>query len=208
MLRGLSRLLSAAVTAALLALLAMDLYVVVQTLAFHNPSPPIFGWRQMVISSGSMEPAIAVGDLILVREQPAYRVGEVVTYRLPDGAYITHRIIALTDAGELILQGDANNTPDEPILPGAVVGRVERIVPKIGNFILWLKTVPGMLCILFAGFFTIQLPRWLARPPARRRAKPPRHQAQKRVYRNGSFVEEQPRKRVYHAGESFAGTTQ
>ena len=56
----------------------------------------MFGWRQMVISSGSMEPAISVGDLILVRRQPAYRVGEVVTYRLPDGAYITHRIIAAT----------------------------------------------------------------------------------------------------------------
>lgn len=93
MLRAVGRAFSAMITAFFLALLALDLYIVVQTLAFHNPSPSVLGWRQLVISSGSMEPAISVGDLILVRRQPAYHEGEVVTYRLPDGAYITHRIM-------------------------------------------------------------------------------------------------------------------
>lgn len=206
MLRGVCRAFSAMVTAFFLVLLALDLYIVVQTLVFHTPSPSVFGWRQMVISSGSMEPAISVGDLILVRRQPAYRVGEVVTYRLPDGAYITHRIIAATPSGEFILQGDANNTPDEPVDPADVLGRVERVIPRIGNFILWLKTTPGMICILLAGFFSIQIPRWLAprRPGRPGGGRPP----QKRVYRGGKLVEPPPQKRVYHAGEPFGGPPQ
>lgn len=210
MLRAVCRVFSAVITTALLALLALDLYIVVQTLAFHNPSPPVLGWRQMVISSGSMEPAISVGDLILVHRRPAYQPGEVVTYRLPDGAYITHRIIARTAGGQFILQGDANNTPDELVDPAAIAGRVERVIPRVGNFILWLKTVPGMLCIILAGFFSVQIPRWQARRRAHaiRRASAPGSPVKKRVYRGGKFVEQAPRKQVYHAGDPFPGRTQ
>ncbi|WP_418668282.1 signal peptidase I [Allofournierella sp.] len=204
MLRAVGRAFSAMITAFFLALLALDLYIVVQTLAFHNPSPSVLGWRQLVISSGSMEPAISVGDLILVRRQPAYHEGEVVTYRLPDGAYITHRIIART-GGQFILQGDANNTADEPVDPSDVLGRVERVIPRVGNFILWLKTTPGMICIILAGFLSIQLPRWLS---CGRPEPPGGRPAQKRVYRGGEFVEPPPEKRVYHAGEPFGGPPQ
>ena len=75
-----------------------------------NAVPMPFGVGASVVLSGSMEPALSVGDLLIFTEEKNYEVGDVVVYqsgRTP----VVHRIIAL-DAETFTTQGDANNTAD------------------------------------------------------------------------------------------------
>ena len=46
--------------------------------------------------------------------------------------FITHRLIRNNENDELIAKGDANNTEDSPIQRSQVLGKVVKILPKIG----------------------------------------------------------------------------
>ncbi len=87
--------------------------------------PQLFGFHINVIVSGSMEPELEIGDVIVGR---SYRrgqelaVGDVITYRGEAGTFagkmITHEVIRIEEInGERIIttQGTANNAADAPI---------------------------------------------------------------------------------------------
>jgi signal peptidase len=65
--------------------------------------PSVLGYRMFVVESGSMEPTLKVGAVILTRApQNASRLiaGTIITFRTPDGAHIiTHRIIEVVTDG-------------------------------------------------------------------------------------------------------------
>ncbi len=84
----------------------------------------VFGFHVNVIVTGSMEPDIKVGDIILSRSYHGQRleVGDVVTFVSPSGEMkgklITHEIVSIEDnGGELVIttKGKASLTEDEPI---------------------------------------------------------------------------------------------
>jgi len=111
----------------------------------------LFGYSFLVVTSGSMEPVLTPGDLIIVQAQSEYRAGEIVTYPA-DGFLVTHRIKAIVDEN-LILQGDANNAADpHPVPSEQILGKVVLIVPWLGHAALFLKTPAGFLSFLAAGF--------------------------------------------------------
>ena len=106
--------------------------------------PPALGggMSYVVIRGSSMLPLYATGDLVLVREEPRYAVGEVVAYRVPagqigEGHLVIHRIIG-GDASGYILQGDNNDSPD-PWTPTAsdVAGRALAAIPSLGTVLVW-----------------------------------------------------------------------
>ena len=111
-----------------------------------NPVPMPFGVGAAVIVSGSMEPELSVGDLIIVKEQDAYEVGDVIVYQ--DGRMsVAHRIVAM-DEETVTAKGDANNTNDSPITPAQIKGEVVTAVPLVGYLVNAVKTPLGTLCIL------------------------------------------------------------
>jgi len=69
-------------------------------LALAGILAPAFGWRLDVVRSGSMSPAINVGDLAVTSpERPEdLEVGDVACYRTSDGSYVCHRIMAMDGA--------------------------------------------------------------------------------------------------------------
>ena len=100
------------------------------------------GYDVRIVQSGSMEPAISTGSVVVIQDRERYEVGDIITFggdRSPDGLPTTHRIIEdrLQD-GDLIFvtQGDANESPDtEPIRPADIRGTVILDIPVLG-FIL------------------------------------------------------------------------
>ncbi len=89
-----------------------------------------------VVSTGSMEDNIHIGDYILIYTKDDYKVGDVVTFR--NGNYlVTHRIIR-KDNNNYITKGDANNMEDEEIFKKDIVGKVI-ISGGILNFIINYK---------------------------------------------------------------------
>lgn len=113
--------------------------------------PMIFGYTELAVLSGSMEPNIHVGSIVYVDKSVKgedLEVGDVVTYSLNSGTYVTHRVISLDDAaGVMVTQGDANNTPDGEIEYSKVVGRVKFHLPYLGYITTNIRTSKGIMII-------------------------------------------------------------
>ena len=114
--------------------------------------PTVFGYGSAVIVTGSMEPAIMPGDMVIIRKQSDYAPGDVVTYQ-GNHHSVTHRILEQTPGG-YITGGDANNTDDGEIAGSRMIGKVVKVIPIAGNVILFLQSPPGML-ILIAGLLVM-----------------------------------------------------
>ena len=112
-----------------------------------NALPMPFGYGASVVLSGSMEPTLSVGDLLIVREQTGYEPGDVVVYqsgRVP----VVHRIVDITEE-TVVTRGDANNTNDEPFPVAAIKGEVIAVIPLVG-YGVWLLKRPVAVVILLA----------------------------------------------------------
>jgi len=114
-------------------------------------SPPLLGGRTsyVIVNGNSMEPGYHRGDLVLVRSQSEYRVGDIVTYRHPEIGAIIHRIID-QDGARFILQGDNNDWLDSyKPLPSEVVGEEWVHLPQVGKAITWVRG-PGLVIFIIA----------------------------------------------------------
>lgn len=97
----------------------------------------VTGWEVVAITSASMEPTIAVGDLVFIRSAGSddLRPGHVITYR-PDGggSPITHRIVRIDQTtGHYTTRGDATIHNDStPVRPDQIAGRGAVLIPFLG----------------------------------------------------------------------------
>ena len=62
----------------------------------------------IVVSGHSMEPTFYTGDLLVLREQDDYQVGDVVAY-YANGGRIIHRIVGGNAKDGFVMQGDNNS---------------------------------------------------------------------------------------------------
>jgi signal peptidase I len=132
---------SALVSAALLAALLLAWYFLLPV--------QLGGWTGYVtLDGGSMEPDFRSGDLVIVRQQQDYQVGEAVAYfnaRL--GRFVFHRITGVKE-GLYSLKGDNNDWTD-PYQPAGheIIGKQWLHLSGIGRPISVLRT-PLNLAIL------------------------------------------------------------
>jgi signal peptidase len=101
-----------------------------------------------VILSGSMEPTMSPGDVVIVDASGGVEVGDVITFW--DGREVptTHRVTEVRD-GQFLTQGDANQNPDsQPVSPEDVLGTVAFTIPLIGYVILWVNTPVGYVTLV------------------------------------------------------------
>ncbi len=118
--------------------------------------PAIFGFKTMVVTSGSMAPAIEAGDAALIRpiRPEEVQAGDVVTFAGWNSARgtTTHRVVAIKEiAGTLYFQtrGDANNTADPDLVPAAAaVGTVEFVIPRAGFVLQFTTSGSGRLLLV------------------------------------------------------------
>lgn len=122
-----------------------------------NKLPMPFGYGAAVVLSGSMEPELSKGDLIIVKETESFDVNKVVVYQ--DGnSLVVHRIIETNDT-EVITKGDANNTADKPIEKTRIKGEVVFSVPCIGTIVEFIKTPIGTILIIALAILLMEIPR-------------------------------------------------
>src|SRR3989344_7216938 len=129
------------------------------------------GYKSFLVLSGSMEPTINTGDIVIVHSNSNYYIKDVVTFREKDGRIVTHRIVKVQDATDSTLfetKGDANRSGDEAAVAiRKVFGRVVFVVPKIGFLVGFAKSLPGfLLFIVFPGVFLVsgELIRFINKP--------------------------------------------
>lgn len=120
-----------------------------------NRFPMPFGYGFSTILTGSMEPYLAAGDLVVIKEQESYVVGDVVAYQ-SGNIGIVHRLIQI-DGDIAITKGDANNAEDEAISLASIRGKIIYSVPMIGNWIIHLKSPVSIFVMILFAIFLVEL---------------------------------------------------
>lgn len=125
--------------------------VVVVPIAITAVPQLVLADHSYVVTSGSMEPAMSPGDVVVVGSVPAadVRAGDVITFRDRRSALTTHRVVGVeTSDGErrFRTKGDANEDPDPAPVPAeSVVGEVRFTIPYVGHFVLFMNSRAGLL---------------------------------------------------------------
>lgn len=127
------------------------------------------GTQIKIVKSGSMEPAIHTGSIVLIKPTTSYAVGDVITFGEDTRSEIptTHRIASVrkeTGSTFYTTKGDANEEIDpEETHASKVIGKVLFTVPYAGYVLDFARQpmgfalligLPAML-IIFEGLFTI-----------------------------------------------------
>lgn len=134
----------------------------------------IMGYRFYQVLTDSMAPqedspkgGFYSGDIVTVKMMDGSKVkeGDVVTFQVGEGdRYLTHRMVERLDElnGEkgdyIVTKGDANKSADPPISAEKVFGKVTFVIPKMGNFLAFVRENPWLclVCVLSTfGFFLV-----------------------------------------------------
>lgn len=124
-------------------------FILLNILSMNNKS--LFGFRIYRVISGSMQPALQIGDVIIIKEANNYAEKDIITY--DNGlTTITHRIKSI-NGDEIITEGDANDAPDKPITRDRILGKYFFRISTFSVFSIMLtgKTIYLiMMLVLFA----------------------------------------------------------
>ena len=129
-------------------ILGVNIYSLNASRLAGNAVPMPFGVGASVVLSGSMEPSLSVGDLIIISAQEDYALQQVIVYQ--DGASaVVHRIVAIdTEANTVTTRGDANDIEDDPIPAERIKGKVILSIPLLGYLVNLIKSPIGTIVIL------------------------------------------------------------
>ncbi len=111
-------------------------------------------YKILVVKSGSMEPTIQTGSLVLVAPKEIYKQGDIITFwsKISKKIPTTHRIVSREEKeGNVffITKGDANKNVDtQKIKKKNIVGKVVFSVPYLGYALNFLKTKIGFVLIV------------------------------------------------------------
>ena len=134
---------------------AIGIFLIVLVLLLMVPTllPRIMGYQTYNVISGSMEPELPVGCLVLVKSIPPETVKEndIIVFHRGD-SIITHRVVEVQkEERQFITKGDANESRDvSPIPYQDLVGIVTHHYAGLGRLMGFLSSVPGK--ILLIGF--------------------------------------------------------
>jgi signal peptidase len=118
--------------------------------------PLAFGARPLTVLSGSMEPTLATGDVVVVKRigPGEARPGDVLTYRNPEGSLVTHRVRSVRRRGtryELVTKGDANNAAERWTMESrGELSRALYRVPLAGRVLQRTSSREGKLALIVA----------------------------------------------------------
>lgn len=136
----------------LAALAAVALIIIISVF----PVPGMYQFR--VVKSGSMEPAIKTGSVVLIKSALSYKSGDVITFggnfKDAKGRKVptTHRIIEMrVEKGSpiYITKGDANEERDTREVPqNQVIGKIYLTIPYFGYALETAKEPLGFLALI------------------------------------------------------------
>lgn len=144
------KIISGSVTAILIMTVALSLFAFVQVI--NKGYVSIFGYSLFKVVTGSMEPTIPVGALLLTKDEPidTVEINEIISFfskeAYMNGRIITHRVVGSEKSatGQVMLttRGDANSSTDtHRVDENNYIGKVlwisnnENIFAKLINFL-------------------------------------------------------------------------
>ncbi len=118
--------------------------------------PYVFGYRSLTVLSGSMEPTLHTGDVVVVSEISPLdaKIGDVVSFRDPadSSRLITHRVRSIQRSStyvEFVSKGDANTSVEHwKVTQDATIGLVHYRVWRIGYALFYIRGPFGRLLLV------------------------------------------------------------
>lgn len=117
------------------------------------------GFKLYTVQSGSMEPAIKTGSVVITQPTNEYKKGEIITYKSENErnnpkpqVTTTHRIVKAEKNEEGITyttKGDANSSTDGNSLDkDLILGKVIFTLPLIGYLVAFSRTQVGLITLI------------------------------------------------------------
>ena len=160
------RFLSGVLTAVLVVVLVATVALAISARRSADGLQTVLGYKVLSVLSGSMEPAIKTGDVIIVeplKSDQEIAEGDVITFRAPDSPdmLITHRVVGIVSVnGEpaaYVTKGDNNDSIDlTPVQRSQVVGIQRWRIPYYGYLSNFMRRPLGIiLCVIAPGLVLI-----------------------------------------------------
>ena len=143
-----------------LPLIILNLTFVIKASVNPDEVPMIFGGALLTIDSDSMtisknedgeiiSGAFNKGDMIYIKEVDVNDLNErdIITYRAPDGVFVTHRIVGFLPDGTIEVAGDVLHSVEE-VKPEWVQGIYVMRFANLGNLANFMRSPWGLLVML------------------------------------------------------------
>jgi len=121
-------------------------------LVFYRPVSLLGDTRYEPVYTGSMEPAIPVGSVVVIKpvNPETLKTGDIICFKLESESTttVTHRIINVTDEG-FTTKGDANEDPDQwTVKKENVIGKLVFTIPYFGYIGYFVRTPIGLILLI------------------------------------------------------------
>lgn len=114
----------------------------------------IGGFKLLVVMSGSMEPSIKTGSMVIDKNFNDYNIGDVITFKdeQKPKETTTHRVKDKQCQEDVCLfttKGDANNNADgEQVTEDRIVGKTILSIPYFGYVASLARTLEGLIIFI------------------------------------------------------------
>jgi len=132
----------------------IGIIVIIAGLLIISVFPITGNIKFMIVQSGSMEPEIKMGSVVMVKPMQEYKIGDVITFGeiTRTKSPTTHRIYDIKIIeGEpyYITKGDANEGPDQKeVLKREIIGKTLLSIPYLGYAVDFAKKPIGFALII------------------------------------------------------------
>lgn len=150
-------LLGAALCVILIPILVINLTLIIKSYTNTEEVPTLGGYCPLIVLTGSMEPEISSGDMIICHtiEPSEVKTGDVISFFDPEGnglSVVTHRVVEIVqENGSLSFRtkGDANHVEDKTPVPAEnLVGIYQTRIRGAGNLAMFMQSTPGfVVCV-------------------------------------------------------------
>ncbi|HNY35674.1 MAG TPA: signal peptidase I [Candidatus Pacearchaeota archaeon] len=139
----------------------LGIIIIVAILLILSTFSLVGDFKVLSVLSGSMEPAIHTGSIVVIKPFSDYKIGDIITFGKTGKNQIptTHRIKEMqvnSGVPYYITKGDANDSADQALVSKSTVeGKVLFSVPFLGYVVDFIKKPIGFILIIIVPVFLI-----------------------------------------------------
>lgn len=122
-----------------IAVVSMAVYCVWGAVSSDKGDFYVFGYKPVVVLTGSMEPFMRTNSVAVVKETKDIEKNDVIMFAVDDETMVCHRVVGIDKEGNIATKGDSNETADFSKISledvkGKVVMRINFLADVIGKF--------------------------------------------------------------------------
>lgn len=147
------KILSSIIYIIIIPIITYNIFLIIMSIVNPSKTPSFLGIKTFVIVSGSMEPNLNVGDIVLIKtvDEQEIKVNDIISFR-EGQSIITHRIVEISEEEGIkkyITKGDNNNAKDSNAVEYEEIEGVYIVkIPKIGWLVIFLKNKIVIISII------------------------------------------------------------